>query len=225
MQDSVIVLHGIMQPAAAMKGLCRHLVKHGFRVLNVSYPSTRHPIDTLADIVHDAIEPFRRAGEGRLHLVGFSMGGLVIRAYLKRHRPDNLGRVVMAGTPNHGSEVADYLRDFKPFVKLFGPAGQQLVTDQSAFADLFASDGFEVGIISGDLSLNFVTSRIIGTPNDGKVSVESSRLPSARDHVVIHTTHTLLPMTPRMWREASSFLSHGRFGELADAALRQAATA
>ena len=72
-----------------------------------------------------------------VHFVGYSMGGLIIRAYLQKYRPQHLGRVVMLGTPNQGSEVADAIRHFWLYRRFYGPAGQELITDQTAFAHLF----------------------------------------------------------------------------------------
>ncbi|WP_405049735.1 esterase/lipase family protein [Rhizobium sp. 1399] len=78
---------------------------------NVDYPSTRYPIERLAQIVAEEVGDAAESNrEGRLHLIGHSMGGLVIRAMLKDYRPSNLGRVVMIGTPNNGSQVADFLK-------------------------------------------------------------------------------------------------------------------
>ena len=60
------------------------------------------------------------------------MGGLVIRALLNRYRPDNLGRVVQIGTPNHGSEVADFLKNDWLYRLFFGPAGAGKIDPVSA---------------------------------------------------------------------------------------------
>ncbi len=63
-----------------------------------------------------------------LHVVTHSMGGLLARSYLTRHRPAALGRVVMLGPPNGGSEVADLLVRTALYRRMFGPAGAQLTT-------------------------------------------------------------------------------------------------
>ena len=49
-------------------------------------------------------QELKRLAPRRVHLVAHSMGGMVARAALS-HAPDNLGRMVMLGTPNHGSFV------------------------------------------------------------------------------------------------------------------------
>ncbi|MCZ7861420.1 alpha/beta fold hydrolase [Agrobacterium salinitolerans] len=211
MTDAVVVLHGIFQPAFTMLPFCRHLSKSGYSVLNIDYPSTTFPIERLAEIVADRIDSHAASIDGKLHLVGYSMGGLVIRAFLRDRVPVNLGKVVMIGTPNHGSEVADFLKSFPPFRYLYGPAGQQLVTDQKAFSSIFANDGFDLGIIAGDTARNPILDRIIGQPSDGKVSVESTKLACAADHLVVHSNHTLLPHNRTVWNQTSAFLRNGVF--------------
>ena len=143
------------------------------------------------------------------------MGGLLIRAYLGVHRPVNLGRVVMIGTPNNGSEVADLLKGFRLYASLFGMAGQQLVTEQTAFRHLLADDGYDLGVIAGSSRLNPLSSLIFSGPNDGKVSVESTYLPSCRDHIVIGHNHTLLPLVGSTHREVVNFLRNGSFSDQA----------
>ena len=90
------------------------------------------------------------APSGALHVVAHSMGGLLARAYLARHRPARLGRVVMLGTPNGGSEVADLLRGWPLYRLVFGPAGQQLVTAQAeALRAAFGAVDYELGSLAG----------------------------------------------------------------------------
>jgi pimeloyl-ACP methyl ester carboxylesterase len=211
MTDAIVVLHGIFQPAFTMLPFCRYLSKEGYSVLNIDYPSTSHPIEQLADIVSARIDAHSASVDGKLHLIGYSMGGLIIRAFLRNQVPINLGKVVMIGTPNHGSEVADFLKSFPPFRYLYGPAGQQLVTDQKAFASIFANDGFDLGIIAGDAARNPILDCIIGQPSDGKVSVESTKLACAKDHFVVHSNHTLLPHNRRVWEQTTVFLRNGKF--------------
>ncbi len=144
------------------------------------------------------------------------MGGLVIRAYLKRHRPSRLGRVVMLGTPNQGSEIADMLKNFAPYRWLYGPAGQQLITEQTSVRDLFIPVDYDLGIIAGNRPFDLFCSWVIGRgktdkANDGKVSVASTRLDGMSDHIVLPTNHTVMPADAAVMRQAVHFLHNGRF--------------
>lgn len=210
--EGVVLLHGIMRTSRSLSRLAAHLAGKGFEVLNLDYPSTRLSLAELAEDVHGAISAFSRRVD-RVHFVGFSMGGLVIRAYLKVHRPANLGRVVMIGTPNSGSEIADLLKDNRFYTALLGPAGQQLVTNQAAFRHLFEDQDFELGVIAGRNVANPIAAAIFRGPNDGKVSVASAVLPSCRDHIVIRTNHTLIALSGRTHAETCEFLRVGRFSK------------
>ncbi|MBY5353920.1 alpha/beta hydrolase [Rhizobium leguminosarum] len=214
MNDTVLLFHGIARTKKSMAKLAGFLSAHGYRVVNVGYPSTKFSISDLVDIIRPEIDgAAKEAGDGRVHFVGYSMGGLIVRAFLRNYRPANLGRVVMVGTPNSGSQIADFLKNWPLFRKVYGPAGQQLITDQTAMTELFGTVDYELGIIAGNRTIDPVSSLIIGlrVPNDGKVSVESTRLDGASAHIVIPANHTFLPVNKTMWSETLSFLQDGRF--------------
>jgi len=212
--DGVVLLHGIFRTHRSMRGLAQFLEEQGYRTLNLGYPSTRYSLEELVEIIHPVIERFAKTMDGDLHFIGYSMGGLLVRAYLHKYRPAFLGRVVLIGTPNSGSEVADFLKDFYLYKKLYGPAGQQLITDQTMLKPIMGEITYEAGAIAANRSIDPISSYIIGEPNDGKVSVKSTWLPQLKDHTVVATNHTFLPMHKPMWAQTLNFLQNGRFTRL-----------
>jgi hypothetical protein len=126
----------------------------------------------------------------------------------------------MIGVPNIGSEVADFLKNFIFYKKLYGPAGQQLITSQGAFSEALGIIDFDIGCIAGNKSIDPISSRIIGKPNDGRVSIESALVEGAADHVIISSSHTFLPSNRKMWAEVLVFLQKGRFSISLSKALR-----
>lgn len=213
--DDVILLHGIAASPRSMRPLECYLTGLGYNVSNISYPSTKHDLATLADILASMIRDKLAHTQGRVHFVGHSMGGLVIRAFLQKYRPGNLGKIVMLGTPNHGSEVADLLHSlpFSLYERIYGPAGIQLLTDSPpAMKDLKRQDGIDLGIIAGTRTLDPLGSYIIGEPNDGRVSVKSTRLEWMTDHLVLPVNHTFMPRNRRVMTEIANFLANGKFG-------------
>jgi pimeloyl-ACP methyl ester carboxylesterase len=209
--EGVVLLHGIFRGRRSMQRLARFLGAEGYRTVNLDYPSRRQPIEGLVAHIQPQMEAFAPSVPGNLHFVGHSMGGLLIRAHLHRFRPQNLGRIVMLGTPNQGSEVADFVKDWWAYKKLFGPAGQQLVTGLTTADTLFGRIDYELGVIAGNRSIDPVSSLIIGDPNDGRVSIERTKIVGMTDHIIVPASHPFLPAKKEVHRQVLEFLRHGRF--------------
>ena len=187
-QDGVVLLHGISRTARSFRKMQTALEGCGFATLNLDYASRRKALEALAEDIHPAIQRFADGIDGSVHFVCHSMGGLLARVYLARYRPQRLGRVVMLGTPNSGSEIADRLKNFGAYRAFFGPAGQQLGTQRDAAIEaLFPPVDYPVGIIAGNRSIYPVAGTMLPKPHDGRVSVANTRLDGMADHVVIGT--------------------------------------
>ncbi|MBR0987565.1 alpha/beta fold hydrolase [Bradyrhizobium liaoningense] len=205
----VVLLHGIARTSASLTKLERALRAAGFATLNIDYPSRKKPIVALADDLHPAISRFAER-DAPLHFVAHSMGGLVARAYVAKHRPARLGSVVMLGTPNGGSEVADLLSGSRLYRALYGPAGLELTTELRP--DALPSLDYPVGVIAGSRFIDPVAGLfVLPTPNDGRVSVQSALLAGMADHIVVKTSHTGLPRHAAAIAQTIAFLREGRF--------------
>lgn len=214
MADAVLLLHGIARTSASMRAMERALERAGYRVLNLDYRSRHLPLGDLAEAIHPAVSRFAAAAPGAFHAVGHSMGGLLLRAYLARHRPARLGRCVMLGTPNNGSELADRLRGWPLYRLAFGPAGQQLVTTPGdALRAALGTVDYELGVLAGDRPLSTLAAALLlPGPSDGTVTVASTRLAGMADHRVVPTSHTRLTSHPEAVAATLRFLRSGRFG-------------
>jgi hypothetical protein len=118
---------------------------------------------------------------------------------------------VMLGTPNQGSEMADKVASWRFYKWSYGPAGQQLITDQSSFGHIFGTINYEAGILAGSKSLDPLASWIIGKPNDGKVSIASTKIEGMSDHMILPVSHTFFPHNEKAWRHTVTFLKDGKF--------------
>ncbi|MBB4427280.1 pimeloyl-ACP methyl ester carboxylesterase [Bradyrhizobium sp. CIR48] len=207
----MVLLHGIARTSASLMKLERALRAAGFATLNIDYPSRSKPIAALAEDIHPAITRFAER-DAPLHFVAHSMGGLVARAYIARHRPARLGRVVMLGTPNSGSEVADLLRGSLPYRKFYGPAGLELTTTPATAPNALPAIDYPVGVIAGSRFIDPVAGLLVlPKPNDGRVSVQSAGLAGMADHIVVKTSHTGLPRHAAAIAQTVAFLREGRF--------------
>jgi pimeloyl-ACP methyl ester carboxylesterase len=190
----------------------RALQRAGFATLNLDYQSRKKPLEELACDVHPAIAAFAAKHDGPLHFVTHSMGGLLARVYIARYRPSRLGRVVMLGTPNGGSEIADRLKDIALYRAYFGPAGLQLMTTKDATLAALPPLDYEVGIIAGNRFLDPISALLLlPWPNDGRVSVESCKLDDMADHTTVKASHMGLLVHPTAIRQTIAFLRNGRF--------------
>jgi len=96
------------------------------------------------------------------------------------------------------------------YKKFFGPSGQQLITDQSAFSHLFGEVYYEVGCIAGTLGI-YPTSLLFKSKNDGRVSVESTKIIGMSDHIEILNAHIYLPLSKKVHISTFNFLKNGKF--------------
>jgi pimeloyl-ACP methyl ester carboxylesterase len=211
--EGVIFLHGISRSFRYFIKMQQAVEAAGFATRNIGYPSRRKTLSALADDIHPAIAPFAEANEGCTHFVCHSMGGLLARVYLARHRPSRLGRVVMLGTPNGGSEIADLFKNWLPYRQYFGPAGQQLVTMRDDVTEaMLPPVDYPVGIIAGDHTLDPIASRLmLRGPNDGRVTVARTKLEGMTDHLVIHASHAMMIRSREAIMQTSAFLKDGQF--------------
>lgn len=139
------------------------------------------------------------------------MGGILLRVYAEAHPEAEWDRVVMLGPPNHGSGIIDTYADFELFEKVQGPAALELGTD-GVTAGLPPLP-FEAGIIAGNMSLNPITSASVEGEDDGKVSVESTKVEGMSAHLTLPVTHTFMMNNPRVIAQTILFLETGAFEE------------
>lgn len=217
--ERVVILHGATGSYDDMVDLERALINEGYEVHNWDYPSTTLTIKECADhIVQHRLSPAFNASAKKTHFVGFSMGGLVVEKIIDDHSPKCLGRVVTLGTPYHGSDIADFMQNRvlnkAYYTHAFGPAGPELTSVfRQAVMQNVQPLQYELGCISGDANSAYWVSRHFfkGKPNDGRVSVESSKHPYMQDHVLMFADHAQLVEDPDAHQFAINFLRNGQF--------------
>lgn len=210
MPEPVLLLHGLGRRAGCMRPLAARLERDGFAPRLLDYPSRHHRIVELVErYVRPEIDAL--SGDGPVHAVTHSLGGLLVRAYAERHGLPDGSRVVMIAPPNRGSEVADLVAHLPPFRWWFGPALDELGTAPGCVPATLGDCDFELGVIAGDRRLYPFFSPLFGGDHDGLVSVERARLDSADDFAVVHAGHAFIMRNPDVIAETAHFLRHGRF--------------
>lgn len=209
--EAVVVLHGLSRSASSMSVMSKHLRSSGYTVWNIDYPSTKHPIEYLGNEFLKEQLTLCCKDERTVHFVTHSMGGIVVREFLSNHDYSQLGRVVMLAPPNQGSEVVDNLKDIELFRWLNGTAGSQLGTESSSKPNRIGPANFPVGIIAGNKSLNPVLSVLIPGPDDGKVSVERTKLEGMKEQLVVPYVHAFIMNKELVLQHTVCFLENGHF--------------
>lgn len=211
-RECVVLLHGLSRTAHSMKRLEWDLARHRYEVINVSYPSRRFTVEQLADeYLHPAIAGKTSDPAKKIHFVTHSMGGIILRQYLSNHTIENLGCVVMLAPPNQGSEIVDQLKRVMIGRWILGPGGCQLDSCPNGLPKHLGPAGFDLGVIAGDCSFNPLFSRILPGLDDGKVSVESTRVAGMKDFLVVHNSHTWMPWRSKTISHVLDYLQFGGF--------------
>lgn len=212
--ECVLLLHGLARTSESMTAMQKTLESAGFETHNINYPSRSAPIEHLA---HEAITPaLSHCKNKKVHFVTHSMGGILVREYLAAQNEQSpaafaIGRVVMLGPPNQGSEVVDTFANLKAFEWINGPAGLQLGTTGKPVA--LGAVNFELGIIAGNRSFNPILSNVLPGPDDGKVSVARTHVEGEKEHMVLPVTHTFMMNNKDVQHAVVSFLKRGSFQE------------
>lgn len=210
--ECVILLHGLARSSSSFKRMESVLKEKGYFTVNYNYPSRKYSIEKLAkESIGNALS--QCPANSRVNFVTHSLGGILVRQYLSTGKIKNLGRVVMLGPPNKGSQVVDKLKDMPGFEFLNGPAGRELGTDSTSIPNRLGPAKFEVGIIAGTRSINPILSSMLPDPDDGKVSVENTKLAGMADHMILPVSHPFLMGNDEVIKQVIYFLKNGKFNK------------
>ncbi len=202
---AVVLIHGLGRSSRSFGTMAAELRRRGYVVVPLDYSSTRQSLGDVAQCLHRVIESLE--GIRRIHLVGHSLGGLVVRAYFQHHGDPRLGRVVLLGTPNRGAELARRFSDNPLYQLALGPSGHQLAHE----ADKLPVPPVPFGVIAGGKGDDKGYNPLIPGDDDGLVGVASTHLAGEADFLLVRCTHGKLKRHRQVIEAVACFLQSGRF--------------
>jgi len=196
----VVVIPGLWMPAAAMAFITAQLARAGFKTYRFGYWG-RAPLEAN-------IERLARFIDGRgFHLVGHSLGGVLIYDTLCRHPSLACGRVVLLGAPVRGCFAGRRL-EVNPVGRWFMGA----CASRWAECDARWERPEPLGVIAGTLPVGL--GRVLGAlpgENDGVVRVEETAVNGMTEQVVLRLGHSMLPVSRRVGALVQRFIAAARF--------------
>jgi pimeloyl-ACP methyl ester carboxylesterase len=216
-KDVVIVLHGLTRTRHSMSGTAKRIAKANpdWSVITMSYASSRETVAKHAKAVRNVVAQMK--GVERVHFVGHSLGNLVVRRYLydlQMRKPDpwpETGRIVMVAPPNQGSRIAEFFQDNPIFRAVWGVSGGQ-IAEWDSLAKTLAIPRSEFAIIAGGKAESKRNPLLEGQ-DDWVVTVKETRLPGARDFMVLPVVHSTMMGERQVQDAAVRFLKTGALRE------------
>lgn len=199
------MVHGLWMHGIVFLPQQRWLTKRGFAVRRFSYPSVRYGLQHNAGMLSRFVDS---TGSGNIHLVGHSLGGLVVLSMLAQHRHPRVRRVVLMGSPCMGSHCASVLLSTPSLAAIVGRS----LKDWLVFPRQQLPGHVEIGVLSGSRSLGL--GRLIPglpRPNDGVVSVMETQLPEASDFITLPVSHSQMLVSRACADQVAAFLRSGSF--------------
>lgn len=201
--ETVFLIHGLGRTRASLWPLAWKLRRAGYRTALVPYSHATRTLEEIAAQLKRRVA--REAGGGRYHLVGHSLGNIVIREGFRGGYPPGLGRVVMLAPPNRTAKLAQKLKRNLLFRAFAGDSGQKLGSED--FYAGLPAPSVEFAVLAGDRGHRLLSRE----PNDGVILVETTRLEGMKEFRVLHRTHTFIMNARETFALTESFLRTGGF--------------
>ena len=183
MKETVVLVHGLWMKGLELLPLAWSLKRAGYAVRFFRYP-TRQPLAPQAGRLAALLGAL---GPGPVHLVGHSLGGILLcHLAAQGGLPEN-GRVLMLGTPLAPSRAALAFGRWKLGRWMLGPH-----THKALLGERPAWPGNRpLALIAGvrGIGLGTLVAGGLPRPHDGTVCVDETLTPEVAHHLVVPHSH------------------------------------
>ncbi|MCH9844878.1 MAG: putative lipase [Alphaproteobacteria bacterium] len=218
-QQCIILIHGITANTQYVALIEKNLNDNGYYVANIGW-ETGGKLEPISDnIFNEGLEICRSISDiKRIHLIGHSTGGLIIRYHLANNIIPELGYVVMIGTPNKGSKLANLAKFTMSEDKhnaIYGETIRYLHVGDDAFhTTLPDASGYYLGVIAGtghESLKDRIYALVEPGIDDGRVSLTSAMIEGMNDFIIFPHQHNRLTEQDDVHQQIIAFLQSGSF--------------
>lgn len=208
--ECTILLHGFGNIGKNMEYLAKGIMENGMNTITPTLPTTACSVSTCAVLLNDNIRD--EIGKyKKIHFVGHSMGGLIIRKYLLEYMPKNIGRCVFIATPHLGSELADIAGNI-PFVTDLLKSVKDLMKSEN---NEYILNNIDIGLIIGKKT-GGIGKIVFDNQNDGLVEIESALSIDAKEVYIVDYTHHEICHRIQTVNLVKNFIKNGNFTDCPD---------
>lgn len=201
---NIVILHGLYMHGLVMQPLAQRLNKLGYQTKVLSYNTLAIDDEKVFQAMDDALNP-----DQVNVLVGHSLGGLMIKHYLRSRHPSlsMISHVITLGSPLKGASIVGKIQQMG-LGAMLGNAnlyGLELHQDHWELPQL-------LGSIAGTLPLGFRPLLLGGSPLcDGTVTVAETQISGMTDHLLLRQSHTGLMYSHQAAHQIDHFIRHHQF--------------
>ena len=202
--EAVVLVHGLWLNSFSLHYIARKLNNAGYETITFKYPTV---FSSLQDNAAKLYKTLSRLAENKLtiHIAAHSLGGFVVLEALKKGKLENIGSVILLGSPVRGSRVCQKIAHWPYLRGCFGKSLQPLCDGISA------PEGYNIVSIAGDGGLG--VGHLIAPvpkPHDGAVAVEETKLDNC-PHFIIHSSLFTMLMSRKTTDAIVRYLREARF--------------
>lgn len=211
--EIIILVHGFNKNKKDMSFLQKYFNNLNYETVTLSLPTIFSSLEHCTDLFEEKlfkIQNIKNNRYSKIHFVGHSFGGLIIRKFLSRHFIKNIGRCVLIATPNQGSQLADITNNYFSFsLNIVKSLKSMLIQNLNISSPI--NESIEIGVIAGNKCNLLLGHLFLPKNNDGRVEINSTKIDNMKDYIILEYGHKEIHHKLKTANYIKSFLQKGEF--------------